>query len=47
MAENDQPVAEGLFGLRDTRNQLVWRRERVVVRQRSLKTQHVLPPMAG
>ena len=42
VAEDQQPVAERRLGRGDPRDELVGGREGVVVRQRSLETQHVV-----
>ena len=48
MAEDEKPVAEGRLGRRDPIDELVGGREGVVVRQRSLKSQHVgASPLRG
>ena len=44
MPEDHETVAERLLGVRDPRDELAFGREGVVVRQRSLETQHLLPP---
>ena len=47
VAEDHEPVAERLLGGGDAVDELVLGREGVVVRERSLETQHVGPPRCG
>ncbi len=47
MTEDHEPVTERFLGGGDAGFERVGRREGVVVRQRSLKTQHVGPPRYG
>ena len=47
VAEDQEAVTERFLGRRDAGDDLVVRREGVVVRQWNLKTQHVGPPREG